>query len=128
MEELASGHLWLVLLGVAAGAFLLGRASSGSNAEARERRRLEEEQEVETALSRVPPSKLAEIDRLLVDHKKIEAIKLLRAETASASRPRSWRSSAAARNRGWNRRAPRAHGAATRPAPSGPRRPPSGRR
>jgi ribosomal protein L7/L12 len=81
MEELASEQFWLVLLGVAVGAFLLGRASSGSNAEARERRRLEEEQEVESALTRVAPSKLAEIDRLLADRKKIEAIKLLREQT-----------------------------------------------
>ncbi len=66
---------------VAYAAFLFGRATKPVNPQERERRRLVEEKEIETALSDLSASKWEEIDRLLAGKKKIEAIKILREAT-----------------------------------------------
>lgn len=62
-------------------AFLFGRATKPASPQERERRRLVEEEEIETAVSGLSASKWAEIDRLLSDRKKIDAIKVLREAT-----------------------------------------------
>lgn len=81
MENFSPIQLWLVMAAVAYAAFLFGRATKPASPQEKERQRLVEEQEIETALSRLSASKSAEIDRLLHDAKKIEAIKILRDAT-----------------------------------------------
>ncbi|MBI1366058.1 MAG: hypothetical protein GC153_08905 [Alphaproteobacteria bacterium] len=71
----------LILVGVAIVAFLLGRAARGVSAEDRaERDRLDNEA-VEAALAGLSPDVRMQIDRLLSERKKIEAIKVFREAT-----------------------------------------------
>jgi len=81
IENLEPYKLWLLVTAVAYVAFLLGRATKGASPEERQRRELAEAQEIETAMANIPQSKLEEIDRLMADAKKIEAIKTLREAT-----------------------------------------------
>jgi len=81
MESFEPYQLWLVMAAVAYVGFLLGRATKGASPEERQRQRMVEEQEIETAMAGLDASKLAEVDRLMADGKKIEAIKILREAT-----------------------------------------------
>ena len=81
MENLEPYKLWLLMAAVAYIAFMVGRATKGASPEERARRDMVAQQEIETALAQLPSSKLEEIDRLIADRKKIEAIKVLREAT-----------------------------------------------
>jgi len=81
MENISPIQLWLLMAAVAYAAFLFGRATKPVDPQERERRRLVEETEIETAVSGLSASKWEEIDRLLSDRKKIEAIRVLREAT-----------------------------------------------
>lgn len=81
MENFNSIQPWLLMSAVAYAAFLIGRATKPVSPQERNHRRLVEEEEIETALREVTKSKWEEIDRLLSDRKKIEAIKVLREAT-----------------------------------------------
>ncbi len=81
MQNFSPVQLWLLMAAVAYVAFLFGRATKPVDPQERERRRLVEEAEIETAVSGLSASKWEEIDRLLSDRKKIEAIKVLREAT-----------------------------------------------
>ena len=81
MENFSPIQLWLLMAAVAYVAFLFGRATKPVSPQEKERRRLVEEEEIEMALRDVTASKWEEIDRLLSDRKKIEAIKFLREAT-----------------------------------------------
>ncbi len=81
MENFEPYQLWFLMAAVAYVAFLLGRATKGASPEERQRRELVETQEIETAMANIPQSKLEEIDRLMADRKKIEAVKTLREAT-----------------------------------------------
>lgn len=71
---------WLVLAVVAYGAFMIGRAIGRASAAAGspESRRMADEEEIAAATASLTPSVWAEVDRLLGEKKKIEAIKVLR--------------------------------------------------
>lgn len=80
MENLDPMGHWL-LLGVTAGiAFMIGRASAGRGGDPLARK-LAEEQEIAGAVSELSSSTWEEVDRLMRDNKKIEAIKVLREAT-----------------------------------------------
>jgi ribosomal protein L7/L12 len=81
MESFEPYQLWLVMAAVAYVGFLLGRATKGASPEERQRQLMVEHQEIETAMAGLDGSKLAEVDRLMADGKKIEAIKVLREAT-----------------------------------------------
>jgi ribosomal protein L7/L12 len=81
MESFEPYQLWLAMAAVAYVGFLLGRVTKGASPEERQRRRMAEELEIETAMAGLDASKLEEVDRLMTDGKKIEAIKILRAAT-----------------------------------------------
>ena len=81
MENLEPYKLWLLMAAVAYIAFMVGRATKGASPEERARRDMVAHQEIETALAQLPSSKLEEIDRLIADRKKIEAIKVMREAT-----------------------------------------------
>lgn len=81
MENFSPIQLWLLMAVIAYAAFLFGRATKPVSPQEKERRRLVEDEEIETALRDVTASKWEEIDRLLSDRKKIEAIKVLREAT-----------------------------------------------
>lgn len=81
MEDVSPIQFWLLIAAVAFASFLFGRATKPVSPQERERQRQVEQQEIDTALSGVTASKWAEIDRLLSDRKKIEAIKVLREAT-----------------------------------------------
>jgi ribosomal protein L7/L12 len=71
------GH-WL-LLGVTAWiSFMIGRATARRGGGSSEARGMADQQEIASATANLPPSVWADIDRLLAEKKKIEAIKLLR--------------------------------------------------
>ncbi len=81
MENLEPYKFWLLMAAVAYAAFLIGRATKGASPEERQRRQLVEMQEIETAMAGLDASKLEQVDRLIVDGKKIEAINVLREAT-----------------------------------------------
>ncbi len=81
MENFEPYQLWLVMAAVAYVGFLLGRATRGASPEERQRQHMVEEQEIETAMAGLDASKLEEVDRLMMNGKKIEAIKVLREAT-----------------------------------------------
>lgn len=63
-------------------AFTIGRMTkSGESPEARDMRRMEEQTKAESAFSSLTPSIQADVDRLLMDKKLIEAIKIIREHT-----------------------------------------------
>ena len=74
---------WLILAAVAYIAFMIGRAGAGrrESPEEREMRRMREGERAATAFAALSPSVQADVDRLLLDRKKIEAIKLIREHT-----------------------------------------------
>lgn len=73
---------WLFIAFIAYAAFTIGRMSkSGESAEARQMRLMEEETKAANAFSSLTPSIQTDVDRLLMDKKKIEAIKLIREHT-----------------------------------------------
>ena len=80
MENLDPMGQWL-LLGVTAWiAFMFGRASAGRGGDPLARK-VAEEQEIAGAVSELSSSTWEEVDRLMRDNKKIEAIKVLREAT-----------------------------------------------
>ncbi len=81
MESFEPYQLWLVMAAVAYVGFLLGRATKGVSLEERQRQRMLEQQEIETAMAGLDASKLEQVDRLMADARKIEAIKVLREAT-----------------------------------------------
>jgi ribosomal protein L7/L12 len=77
MENLDPLGHWL-LLGVTAWvSFMIGRSTAGRGGDPLARK-LADDQEIAAAVSTLPPSVWAEVDRLLSEKKKIEAIKVLR--------------------------------------------------
>ena len=78
MENLEPPIQWIVLALTAWVAFMIGRASNSGGGVDREARRMAEEQEIAAATANLSPSVWAEVDRLLAEKKKIEAIKVLR--------------------------------------------------
>jgi len=78
MENLEPHIQWIVLTVTAWVAFMIGRASKPGSAVDREARRMAEEQEIAAATANLPPSVWADVDRLLAEKKKIQAIKVLR--------------------------------------------------
>lgn len=78
MENIEPYQIWLVIAAVGYAGFLLGRATKGPGAEERARRAFAEDEEIRTAMDELAPTKLEEIDRLMAERKKIEAIKVLR--------------------------------------------------
>ena len=81
MENLSPIQLWILMAAVAYAAFLFGRATKPVSPEEQERRRQVEEKEIEVAIADLSTSKSEEIDRLLANGKKIEAIKSMREAT-----------------------------------------------
>ncbi|MEZ5891996.1 MAG: hypothetical protein R3C58_02445 [Parvularculaceae bacterium] len=82
MEDFAPAGGWLATAFIAYVAFMIGRATKGSeSAESREMRRMQEEQTALSAFSSLTPSIQTDVDRLLLDRKLIEAIKLIREHT-----------------------------------------------
>lgn len=83
MEQLEPYQLWMLMAAVAYVAYLFGRASARGegSGEGREERRMREDHEAERAFSSLPPSKQADVDRLLSEKKLIAAIKVIREET-----------------------------------------------
>ncbi|MFC2950987.1 ribosomal protein L7/L12 [Marinicaulis aureus] len=73
---------WLLIAFLAYVAFTIGRMSkSGEAPEAREARRMAEETRAADAFASLSPSIQSDVDRLLMDKKKIEAIKVIREHT-----------------------------------------------
>ncbi|WP_428407009.1 ribosomal protein L7/L12 [Hyphococcus sp.] len=73
---------WGLIALLAYVAFMIGRMTkSGESPEAREMRRMEEATNAADAFSSLSPSIQSDVDRLLFDGKKIEAIKLIRENT-----------------------------------------------
>jgi hypothetical protein len=81
MDPLEPHRLWLLIAGVGFFAFLLGRATKGAGPDERARRSLAEDEAIRTGLNRLSPPTLQEIDRLIAERKKIEAIRVLREAT-----------------------------------------------
>ena len=84
MENFEPAGGWLFLAAVAYFAFMLGRLTAGGKRESpeeREMRRMNEAQASADAFAALTPSVQADVDRLLLDNKKIEAIKLFREHT-----------------------------------------------
>lgn len=82
MTNLDPAAQWLLLAFVAWGSFMIGRASANrTSAEERRMRRENDEQEASEAFAGLPSPVHADIDRLLLDGKLIEAIKLVREHT-----------------------------------------------
>ena len=71
----------LVLVGVAIVAFILGRATRGDVSGARTEREVADREQVENALAELSSDVQTEVDRLLTEHRKIEAIKIFREAT-----------------------------------------------
>ncbi len=78
MESLDPTGRWLLLTVTAFVAFMLGRASKGGDGVDPVARRMAEEQDIAQATANLSPTVWAEVDRLLSERKKIEAIKVLR--------------------------------------------------
>lgn len=74
---------WLVLAAAVCLAFMAGRASAGQRESPEERamRRLREGERAANAFAALSPPVQSDIDRLLLDGKKIEAIKIIREQT-----------------------------------------------
>ncbi len=73
---------WGLIALLAWAAFMIGRMTKSSESpEAREMRRMQEETKAADSFSSLSPSVQADVDRLLKDRKKIEAIKLIRENT-----------------------------------------------
>ncbi len=73
---------WLLIAFIAYVAFTIGRMSkSAETPEARATRRMEEETRAADAFSSLSPSIQSDVDRLLMDKKLIEAIKVIREHT-----------------------------------------------
>ena len=77
MENLDPMGRWLVLAVVAWVAFMIGRFTAGRGGDPLARK-LADEQEIAAATATLSPSVWADVDRLLSEKKKIEAIKVLR--------------------------------------------------
>ena len=73
----------LLLAAVAYFSFMIGRSvgRSHESPEAREMRRMEEQTKAADAFASLTPSIQTDVDRLLLDDKKIQAIKLIRENT-----------------------------------------------
>jgi ribosomal protein L7/L12 len=83
MTNLDPAAQWLLLAFVAWASFMIGRATANrTSAEERRMRRENEEQEASEAFASLPSSVHADVDRLLLDGKLIEAIKLIREHTS----------------------------------------------
>lgn len=80
MHDFLPTGVWLALAAVAYIAFMIGRATgrASGGAGSSESRRMADEQAIATATANLSPSVWADIDRLLAEKKKIEAIKVLR--------------------------------------------------
>ncbi|MAW81701.1 MAG: hypothetical protein CMI63_15800 [Parvularcula sp.] len=73
---------WGLIAVLAYVAFMAGRMTrSGESPETRAMRRMEEETKAADAFSSLSPSVQSEVDRLLMDKKLIEAIKVIREHT-----------------------------------------------
>lgn len=83
MQDIDPTGGWLILAAVAYIAFMAGRASAGrrESPEDREMRRMREGERAAGAFAALSPSVQADVDRLLLENKKIEAIKLIREQT-----------------------------------------------
>lgn len=74
---------WLIFGAAVYIAFMAGRATAGrrESAEEREMRRMREQESAASTFAGLSPSVQTDVDRLLLDNKKIEAIKLIREQT-----------------------------------------------
>lgn len=83
MQDLDPPGGWLLLAAAVYIAFMAGRASAGprESPEDRELRRMREGERAAGAFAALSPSVQADVDRLLLDGKKIEAIKIIREQT-----------------------------------------------
>ncbi len=77
MPELDSSH-WLLLAVTAFLSFIIGRTTARMGGGDSESRRMTEANEIAAATANLSPSIWADVDRLLAEKKKIEAIKVLR--------------------------------------------------
>lgn len=81
MEHFSDQHFLLLIALVAMVFYILGRRSKDGGASGRDFTRRREETDIEQVLASVPATTLEEVDRLMADRRKIDAIKVLRAAT-----------------------------------------------
>lgn len=78
-DGLTDMQMWLLIVGVAVAAFVVGRLSTSASPEALERKRIAHE-EAARNFKRLQKHTQAEVDALVADRKMVAAIKLIRAE------------------------------------------------